>query len=230
MKEKTYSREIANVVNTFLTENDWRFSFDENRGIFNFGLSLKGKLKKIDCIVDVKDNEYIVYAVSPIGVDENNPQMMAAMAEFICRANYGLKAGNFEFDYDDGEVRFKIHVCCEYIVPTAAMVKKNIYCSASMFEHYGGGILDIIFNEASGRSAVEKCENDNESKLCSILTELLGDTGEEPAEYEDMEEMAVRLAAHLGITEDIETAPTADDEENIEIHTDLFDNKGGTIA
>lgn len=230
MKERTYSKKIANVVNTFLTEDDWHFSFDENHGIFNFGLSLKGKLKKINYIIDIKDDEYIVYTVSPLGADENDPQMMANMAEFICRANYGLKMGNFELDYNDGEVRFKIHVCCEDIAPTVAMVKRSIYCPASMFERYGAGIVDIIFNEASGKSAVEKCENDSESELRSLLTELLGDAEEEPREDEDMEEMVARLAARLGITEDSETDKTTEDEENIEIHTDLFDKKGGTSA
>lgn len=44
MKERAYSMNIANAVTEFLNEDDWHFSFDENRGIFRFGLGLKGKL------------------------------------------------------------------------------------------------------------------------------------------------------------------------------------------
>lgn len=226
----TYSKAIASVVNTFLIEDDWRFSFDENHGNFNFGLSLKGKLKKINYIIDVLDDEYIVYAVSPIGADENDPQMMANMAEFICRANYGLKMGNFELDYNDGEVRFKIHVYCEDITPTVAMVKRSIYCPASMFERYGAGIVDIIFNEASGKAAVEKCEKHSENEIRSILAELLSDDGTTTSEEGNMEAMVARLAARLGLAEDDETDKTAADDENIEIHTDLFDKKGDASA
>lgn len=107
MKERTYSKNIANAINNFLTEDDWRFSFDEQRGLFEFGLCLKGKVKKIRYIVDVKEDEYLVYAISPLGADDDDETMMASMAEFVCRANYGLKNGNFELDMRDGEIRFK---------------------------------------------------------------------------------------------------------------------------
>ena len=57
MKERSYSMNIANAVKEFLEEDDWHFSFDENRRIFKFGLGLKGKLKKLHYIVDIKDEE-----------------------------------------------------------------------------------------------------------------------------------------------------------------------------
>lgn len=38
MKKYNYSNEIANVVKQFLTDDDWHYSFDEERGIFDFWL------------------------------------------------------------------------------------------------------------------------------------------------------------------------------------------------
>lgn len=66
MKERTYSENIANAINTYLKEDDWHFSFDEQRGVFKFGLSLKSKLKKVNYLIDVKEDEYLVYAISPL--------------------------------------------------------------------------------------------------------------------------------------------------------------------
>ena len=43
MKDKTYSKDIADAINRFLTEDDWHFLFDEQRGMFKFGLSLKAE-------------------------------------------------------------------------------------------------------------------------------------------------------------------------------------------
>ena len=40
MKERDYSMNIANAVCDFLSEDDWHFSFDQERGIFKFGLQL----------------------------------------------------------------------------------------------------------------------------------------------------------------------------------------------
>lgn len=69
---------------------------------------------------------------------------MAIMAEFICRANYGLKNGNFELDMRDGEIRYKSFVDCEGLTPTTEMVRNSIHCPAAMFDRYGDGIVDII--------------------------------------------------------------------------------------
>ena len=54
MKEKNYSETIANAIKSYLKEDDWHFSFDEETGLFRFGLSLSSKIKKINYIVDVK--------------------------------------------------------------------------------------------------------------------------------------------------------------------------------
>lgn len=222
MKERNYSMNIANAVCDFLNEDDWHFSFDQERGIFKFGLQLKGKLKKISYIVDIKDDEYLVYAISPLGADEDDSKMMANMAEFICRANYGLKMGNFELDFDDGEVRFKAHVLCKGITPTVEMIKRSIYCPASMFKRYGSGIVDIIFGVASGKEAVDKCEKRDESEIRSILTELLceddGETG--ISGDDDIESMVARLAARFGVTDDDEQSTG---EEDMEDSVDIVD-------
>lgn len=226
MKERAYSMNIANAVTEFLNEDDRHFSFDESRGIFRFVLRLKGKLKNINYIVDIKDDEYLVYAISPPGADKDDAKMMVNMAEFICRANYGLKMGNFEFDFNDGEVRFKVHVLCNGITPTAEMIKRSISCPATIFNRYGSGIVDIIFNDISGKAAVEKCEKNSESDIRSILAELLSDDDAATSEEDDMGAMVARLAARFGITEDDDTNQVAEDGDSIEVHTDLFDKKG----
>ena len=56
MKEKNYSAEIANAIKSYLKEDDWHFSFDEETGLFRFVLSLSSKIKKINYIVDVKED------------------------------------------------------------------------------------------------------------------------------------------------------------------------------
>ena len=159
MKERIYSKDIANAINTFLKEDDWHFSFDEQRGVFKFGLSLKSKIKKVNYLIHVKEDEYIVYAISPIGADEDDEKMMAAMAEFVCRANYGLKNGNFELDMRDGEIRFKCFMDCEDIMPSTEVIRNSIHCPAAMFKQYGDGIIDISVGNAISKKAVAKFYN-----------------------------------------------------------------------
>lgn len=219
MKETMYSHNIAQAINSYLSDDEWHFSFDEKRGLFKFGLSLKGKIKKINYIIDVKDDEYVVYAISPIGADEDDREMMASMAEFVCRANYGLVNGNFELDMRDGEIRFKCFVDCEGITPTSEMVRNSIHCPASMFKRYGAGIVDIIFGKASAQDAVEQCEKTTEDELRHLLAEL--EDGEESGELGDR---IARLAERLGLTDEDE--PTDADGEPVHIKTDLFGTEG----
>lgn len=118
MRKYEYSKDLVNIVKQFLVDDDWHFSFDENTGVFDFGLRVKSKIQKINYIVDVHEDEIVVYGMCPIGADHTDANMMAQMAEFLCRANYGLKNGCFELDFRDGEIRFRSFIDCEDLMPS----------------------------------------------------------------------------------------------------------------
>ena len=220
MEEKNYSETIANAIKAYLNDDGWHYSFDEDKGLFKFGLTLsKGKIKKINYLVDVEDNEYVVYATAPIGADEEDKTMMANMAEFICRANYGLSRGNFELDMRDGEVRFKYFVDCDGVTPTSDMVQHSIHCPAAMFKRYGSGIVDIIFGDTTAKEAVEKCEKATEDEVRSLLSELV----EEDSDG-DFGAMLARLAERFGFSDDDEFSEPSNTPALIK--TDLFGAEG----
>ena len=84
--------------------------------------------------------------------------MMAQMAEFLCRANYGLQNGCFELDFRDGEIRYKSFIDCDDMMPSFEVIQNSIYCTAGMFQRYAPGIVDIIFSGCTAKAAIEKCE------------------------------------------------------------------------
>ena len=153
-----YSIEIADAIRQFLTGDDWHFSFNEETGIFTMNLSLKCKLKEVSYSIHVNDDRYTVYTICPINADTDDPKQMATMAEFICRANYGLSIGNFEFDFRDGEIRYKVTETGEASEMTPDSIRESIYIPAIMFERYSKGILNIIFNDADAATCIEQCE------------------------------------------------------------------------
>lgn len=193
MSKERYSKKIAETIEDFLKQDDWHFSFDDQRGIFKFGLCIHSRLKKINYIVHVKQDEYLVYAISPIGADEDDKEMIASMAEFVCRANYALKNGNFELDVRDGELRFKTYVDCDCCIPSNEVIRNSIYIPASMFERYGTGILDIIYDHSCAQDAVDRCEQRVESPSPTRPA-----AGNRPAEVVDA--ALARLAALFGDT------------------------------
>ncbi len=247
MNEKTYSRSVVNAINNFLTDDGWRFSFDDRNGVFRFGLNLNGRLKKINYIVNVRENYYTVYAVSPIGADEDDKKMMATMAEFICRVNYGLINGNFELDINDGEIRFKCFLPFEDITPTMEMIKSSIYCPAVMFNRYSAGIVDIIFGNSTAKKAIAKCEGTTAEELQDSLEDDMDDEElqdsleddmddeefqelmeDETDDEDDISEMFARLASKLGVdVSSLHSEHPDSDEDTTDIKTDLFKGKGG---
>lgn len=159
MKDIRYSKEIANAVRTFLEEDGWHFYFHEEAGIFQFDLSMGEKIKRISYLLRVREDDYLVYAYSPVGADSDNREEMIRMTEFICRVNYGLCDGNFELNMNNGEIRYKTYVNCEGgIVPGEPIIRESIYCCAVMFNRYASGILSIVFGDASAEDATDECE------------------------------------------------------------------------
>lgn len=54
MKKRTYSKSIANVIKNYLTEDGWQFSFDEEEGLFWFGVQINSLIRRLSYVVDVK--------------------------------------------------------------------------------------------------------------------------------------------------------------------------------
>ena len=188
---KHYSKEIAEVVHNFLTKDDWNFEFQEEKGIFRFGLNLKGKIRNVQYIVDIHETDFNVYGLVPISAEHRDDNMMQQLAEFLHRANYGLRNGNFELDFRDGEIRYKTYIECEGLdAPTFEMVRSGIYCTAAMFERYGEGIVKIIFADMDAETAIAICEKSDRRNPFGEedILEIVDDEVDIPDEAPDEED------------------------------------------
>ncbi len=188
MREHTYSVKISNLIKEFLSMDDWHYSFDDRNGTFQFGLNISAKIKNIKYLVDVDEDSFIVYAYCPIGADTDNTEMMHRMSDFVCRANYGLKNGNFELDMRDGEIRYKCYADCENTLPSIEVVRTSIYFPAVMFERYGTGIAEIIFNNSTAQAAIAKSEGNMRSSANNDAPQ---------ASRAEAEAVLEKLAAHF---------------------------------
>lgn len=159
------SQALVNLVKNFLSKSEWLYSFDEDRAIFSFTLGLREKLHRVTYLINVHFDDVVVYGFSPISADAQNASQMAEMAEFLSRANYGLKNGNFEFDFNDGEIRYKSFIDCDDLEPSDNVLRDSVHCCAAMLNRYFPGILDIVYYGAEAKEAIKKCENSRELSL-----------------------------------------------------------------
>ena len=136
-------------------------------------MNLPGEICFVHCIIEVHDNGYIVMAKFPVRPSAGDSAEIAALAEFICRANYGLKNGNFELDFRDGEVRYKCFVDCSEQIPSQGIVRNSIAIPASMMARYSPGIINVLYKGMDAENAVKKCEFGTADSILRNLEEKL---------------------------------------------------------
>lgn len=184
-----YRPEIRDCIKSILEAKNWHFSFIEEIGLFRFGLNLGGNIKNVEYVIDICEDDYLVFAQCPVAADCSDPVQMARMAEFICRANYGLRDGSFEMDFRDGELRYKCYVNCDGMLPSEEVVLASVGRPAAMVKRFGKGILMVLFQGMSPEDAIQVCEGRSPSS---------GDSSPVPSVAEaDREEGASRVAALL---------------------------------
>jgi hypothetical protein len=154
MAETIARRENANgvrafvAVGRFLEQEGWYPQQVEDAPIYQ--MSFSGEGGPITCYAQVRVEEEILlcYAVAPVRVEE---AARPAVAEFVTRANYGLWTGNFEMDWDDGEVRYKSSLDFEGVALTPELIRNAISPAVQMMVCYLPGLLSVI----GGRSPAE---------------------------------------------------------------------------
>ena len=89
---------------SFFDDEGWRYQRVDDSGYLRMGFA--GRQGRWQCFAQVRESagQLLFYSVL---VDHTPDDRRYAMAEMITRINYGLPIGNFEMDFDDGELRFK---------------------------------------------------------------------------------------------------------------------------
>ena len=96
--------DLIEQVKAFFDRQEWNYSRLPDRDTLQMTVTMPGGTWEVFVDAREADSLLTVYSVAPFNVPK---EKLAAMAEFQTRANYGLVIGNFEMDWDDGEIRFK---------------------------------------------------------------------------------------------------------------------------
>ncbi len=145
------------AVAAFFTEDGWSFEQMPERPIVR--LPFQGKGGRWNCYAQIRttrDVEQILfYSVLPLNVPADK---MTAIAEFITRANYGMALGNFELDFNDGEVRYKTSVDVTDTEITTSLLRPLIYTNVLMMDKYMAGLMAVVYADMSPAEAVKQIE------------------------------------------------------------------------
>lgn len=155
--ENRNGMEAFDLLSNFLNDDEW---FPRRiEGKYAYSMSYSGKNGDLRCyaIIRVDLEEFLFYAVAPVRVPE---EVRQSVSEYLTRANYGLRIGNFELDYSDGEVRYKSSIDFEGQNLTQELIRNAIYPAVHTMDRYLPGLLRVSFGGATPHEAIEEVEGD----------------------------------------------------------------------
>ncbi|MCE9531052.1 MAG: YbjN domain-containing protein [Planctomycetes bacterium] len=183
----------------FMEEEEWKYEILEGESVLRF--HFKGRSGRMLCYADVEEEKdwLIFYSYLPVNAP---PEKMQTAAEFITRANRGMRIGNFELDFEDGEIRYKTSIDIEGGELTNKMFHNLLQANLSTMDRYFSGIMELIYSEKSPKELIQKIEG---------AAELLdGLEDEDDEDDDDDEEFPSEFDSELKPDPD----PDTDDEED----------------
>lgn len=136
---------------TFQTVTD-----GEEKSIFKLGISLGSG--RADTFIDVRPafEQVMIFTVCPTKV----PSLKRGrISELLTRANHGLTVGNFEMDYQDGEVRYKGSFNYdERMKDSQELFLRNLYTTFHMMDKFLPGIMSVIYADTPPKEAIKQIE------------------------------------------------------------------------
>lgn len=142
------------LVEYFKAEN-WPYLQVEDRPVLS--LNYDGKHANWTCYAQAREEQqqYLFYSICPVSAPA---EKRAAVAEFITRANYGTIIGNFELDFEDGEIRYKTSLDSEGLTLGPTALQNLIAANVSTLDQYLPGLMAILFSDIAPREMIQRIE------------------------------------------------------------------------
>lgn len=144
------------AVGQFLEADGWHPQHISDNHVYR--VYFAGVNGELACFGQVRVDleQFLFYVVMPVRAPA---ERRLPMAEFITRANYGLRIGNFEMDFDDGEVRYKASLDFEGEALTDNFIRGVVYPAVQTMDRYLPGLLAVIYGGKTPEQAVAEIED-----------------------------------------------------------------------
>ena len=149
-----YSSAIVDTLRETFSSSGILASFEDKNdiGVFSIRMKLRCRMQSAQMLVIVREDNYSTLTTLPLAADTDH---RLAMAEYLTRANFNLRNGNFELNMNDGEIRFKTYVHVGAAVPDISAARQAVLLPFLVIERFGDGIIDVLFGFKTPREAFE---------------------------------------------------------------------------
>lgn len=157
MKRDTIQEIREAVEDFFKRDNIKHIPFDDHN-VATAVYSVDARFGHVKIFFLANRDRLVLRMILPISAGEEEREKVA---EFLLRANYGLKIGGFDFDFNDGEISYRISHFCginDFNPPTYEQIDFSVVVGLMMVEKYGDALGKVIFGMLDPKEAVESAE------------------------------------------------------------------------
>lgn len=149
------ARPIYQAMLNFFEDDEWPLIKEEKTPVLY--TTFQGDHGRWLCSAEAheEENQIVFYSICPQMVAEERRD---AIAHFITRANYGLIVGNFELDFDSGQLRYKTSLDLDGTVLTNTMTSAIVYTNILTMDQYLPGLLAVMNQSVEPKVAIKMVE------------------------------------------------------------------------
>jgi hypothetical protein len=129
------------TLQSFLAQKEWKTGIVDNH--YAYKCEFQTKNIELVCFFQIRPDleQFLFYAVP----DFITPfDKLGLVAEYIARVNSGMRIGNFEVDFRDGQIRFKSSINFKGEILTLGLIENTISPALAAMETYLPGLLSVI--------------------------------------------------------------------------------------
>lgn len=147
------AKEVYNTLIKMLDNRDWHYEKHEEDLLITSGV--KGEDLPIEFIMVVKPQQQVVQFLSrlPFNMPEDK-RVEGALA--ICVANYGLVDGSFDYDINDGEIRYRLTSSYRESTLSEDVFEYMIMVAATTVDEYNDKFFMIAKDMMTIQQFIEK--------------------------------------------------------------------------
>ena len=145
-KELKQAQAVYKSLCEMLDERDWHYEkYEEDLSI---KCGAQGEDLPMEIVIEVDKERQLVslFSKMPFNVGENR---RAALAVAVSQANNGMVDGNFDFDYLNGRIYFRMTSSYRESLISKALLEYMLMCSCATIDEYNDKFLIVAKNEMS---------------------------------------------------------------------------------
>ena len=156
--ENDHSAKIREAVENYFQKEGYKFSGFNDKNVAGTSFKIDSKLSSANILLRAQKDRLMINSTIAIKADE---AVRPAVAEYLLRANYGMKTGGFDFDFNDGEISFRVSIYCgenNFVPPTHEQINHAIRLCVGMVQRYGDGLLKVLYGLQTPKEAIQEIE------------------------------------------------------------------------